>query len=64
MTHVGLDGLARIEDLWEGGLIGASVEIAFWRVSHTEVPTGRQARIDWLFGQWEKVDAWIDDRVA
>ncbi len=64
VTHVGLDGLARIEDLWEGGLIGASVEIAFWRVSHTEMPTGREARIDWLFGQWEKVDAWIDDRVA
>ncbi len=64
ITHVGLDGLARIEDLWEGGLIGASVEVAFWRVSGTEIPPGRDARIDWLMAQWEKVDAWIDERVA
>jgi hypothetical protein len=28
-------------------------------VPHSEIPTGREERIDWLFTWWETIDAWI-----
>jgi hypothetical protein len=31
----------------------------FWQVSPEEIPTGRDERIDWLFGWWERIDTWI-----
>jgi hypothetical protein len=28
-------------------------------VTREEIPAGREAQIDWLFGWWEQIDAWI-----
>ena len=64
VAHVGLDGLARVKDLWEGDLVGASVEVGFWRVPASEIPEDAAARVDFLFAQWERVDAWIDARLT
>ena len=30
------------------------------KVPRSEIPEGREARIDWLFGWWEEIDAWIE----
>ncbi len=62
MTHVGLDGLAEVKDLYSGGLVGITIQIEFWRVPHGEIPTDRSERIDWLFDQWQRIDDWIDER--
>lgn len=59
MAHVGLDGLAEVRDIWSGRIIGRTIRVAFWRVPFEEIPTDRSARVDWLFDQWERVDAWI-----
>lgn len=61
MAHVGFDGLAEVRDLLDGGLVGTTIRIAFWRVSHAEIPRDRAGRAAWLFDQWERVDAWIAD---
>jgi hypothetical protein len=29
-------------------------------VPHDEIPTGRDERIEWLFGWWERIDAWVE----
>jgi len=33
----------------------------WWRVPREEIPEGREARIDWLFGWWERIDTWVDE---
>jgi len=58
-AHVGLDGFAKIRNLWSGSLVGRTVRTRFWRISAADVPRSRPERVDWLFTHWEKVDAWI-----
>lgn len=59
MAHVGLDGLATVKHLLDGTVIGSRIRVRFWRIPREEIPEGREARIDWLFDQWERVDDWI-----
>jgi 1-acyl-sn-glycerol-3-phosphate acyltransferase len=59
MTHRGLDGFARVADIWRGAMVRTHVDIAFWRVSRTQIPEGRSERVEWLFGVWREIDAWI-----
>ena len=47
-AHVGLDGLSHVKRVWRGGLVGVIVRVAFWRIPAGEIPTGEEARIDWL----------------
>jgi 1-acyl-sn-glycerol-3-phosphate acyltransferase len=58
-AHVGLDGLSHVKRVWRGGLVGVTVRVAFWRIPAGEIPAGEEARIDWLFAQWRRVDDWV-----
>jgi hypothetical protein len=29
-------------------------------VSREDIPDDREGRIEWLFGWWEEIDAWIE----
>lgn len=59
MAHTGLEGVRRIPDLWSGALVGRTLRIAFWRLPGAAIPAGREARIDWIYDQWERLDAWL-----
>ena len=58
-AHVGLDGLSHVKRIWRGGLVKVAVKVAFWRIAAGEIPSGEEARIDWLFAQWRRVDDWV-----
>jgi 1-acyl-sn-glycerol-3-phosphate acyltransferase len=58
-AHVGLDGFAKIGDMWSGAIVGRTIRVRFWRTPAAEIPKDRNQRIDWLFDQWERVDAWV-----
>jgi 1-acyl-sn-glycerol-3-phosphate acyltransferase len=58
-AHEGLGGFAHIRDLWSGGLVGRTVSVKFWRVPAASIPSGRSARIEWLFDQWQMLDDWV-----
>ncbi len=58
-AHAGFEGAASLTDLWSGSLLGQKVRVRFWRVPRAEIPAGREARIAWLLGQWERVDAFL-----
>jgi len=30
-----------------------------WHVPAREIPAGTEARIEWLFGWWRTLDAWV-----
>ena len=55
-THVGLGGFARIGDIAGGGLVGTTLRARLWRVPRAAIPEGREARLEWLYREWEKVD--------
>jgi len=58
-AHEGLDGFAKISDLWGGGLVGRTITIELWRIPGDEIPPDRQGRLDWLYSTWQTVDDWI-----
>jgi hypothetical protein len=35
------------------------VRIRFWRIPRAQIPTTREALIDWLWQQWATLDAWV-----
>ena len=39
-----------------------TVELRLWHAAAAEVPAGRDERIDWLFGWWRTLDAWVGER--
>jgi 1-acyl-sn-glycerol-3-phosphate acyltransferase len=59
LAHVGFEGTADLNDIWNGKLIGRTIRLYFWRVSSAEIPRTAVGRIDWLDTQWERVDAWV-----
>jgi hypothetical protein len=61
MAHRGLDGLAKLSDLWRGGLTGARVEVSFWRISRSQIPQDKTEQAEWLYGLWAQIDAWVTE---
>ena len=59
-----IGGFARIGDVWSGALLGRTVRVCFWRIDAADIPRNRKARIDWLYSQWERIDAWIGAQKA
>jgi hypothetical protein len=51
----GLEGLARVSDMWTGGLVGSEVELSFLRVPRSLIPEDVEARTEWLFRLWAEV---------
>jgi len=63
-AHHGFEGLATVTAVLSGELVGKTVRLRFWRFPRTLVPTDRQARIEWLWTQWEALDAWVTEAAA
>lgn len=60
--HVGFDGFERISDIWAGELVGKTIAVTVWRCPAAEIPAGREERIEWLYGNWQRMDDWIGER--
>jgi 1-acyl-sn-glycerol-3-phosphate acyltransferase len=63
-AHVGLDGFAKVSDVWSGGLVGTTVRLRLWRFPAAEIPADRSGRIAWLYQRWHQVDDWIEAQRA
>lgn len=59
MAHRGLEGFARVADVWRGGMVRTLVQVRFWRIPAAEIPDGRSARTEWLFSIWQELDDWV-----
>ena len=56
--HVGVPvGLA---ELWRMLAGRPRIELRLWLVPREQIPARHEERIDWLFGWWRTLDAWID----
>jgi len=42
-AHVGFDGLSHVKRLWQGGMVGKKIKVAFWRISARDIPAVRRS---------------------
>lgn len=63
-AHVGLEGVRRLSDLFNGSMIGRRLRIKIWRVPAAAIPREPEALRGWLFEQWAAVDAWVGAALA
>jgi hypothetical protein len=59
VAHTGLDHLFTVSDVWRELPMDKVIVMRWWQVSRDEIPVGREARIDWLFAWWERIDEWV-----
>lgn len=59
LAHRGLEGFARVKDMWKGGIVGSRIDVIFRRIARAEIPEGRADRVAWLFETWRDIDAWV-----
>jgi 1-acyl-sn-glycerol-3-phosphate acyltransferase len=61
VAHTGLDHLLTVTDIWRELPMDKQLIMRWWRVPRSEIPDGREERIDWLFSRWEEIDRWVDE---
>lgn len=59
LAHRGLEGFARVQDMWKGGIVGSRIDVLFHRIARAEIPEGRTDRVQWLFETWREIDTWV-----
>jgi 1-acyl-sn-glycerol-3-phosphate acyltransferase len=59
VAHTGLDHVLTIGDIWRELPMDKVIVMRWWQVPREEIPAGRDAQIEWLFGWWERIDDWI-----
>jgi 1-acyl-sn-glycerol-3-phosphate acyltransferase len=58
-AHAGFDRVRDLRDFLNGSLVNKTVRVRFRRVAFADIPTSREARIDWLLDCWKEIDDWI-----
>jgi 1-acyl-sn-glycerol-3-phosphate acyltransferase len=59
VAHTGLDHMLTVGDVWRELPMDKVITMRWWQVPREEIPAQRSDRIEWLFGWWERIDAWI-----
>jgi 1-acyl-sn-glycerol-3-phosphate acyltransferase len=59
-AHTGFEGATSLAQIWNGALVNRVIRVHLRRISRNEIPTGRAARIAWILGEWQCVDAWVE----
>jgi 1-acyl-sn-glycerol-3-phosphate acyltransferase len=62
-VHTGFEGVRSLADVWNGALVGRRIRVRFERIAAAVVPAEREARVDWIFDQWSRLDAWLEANV-
>lgn len=62
VAHSVLEDLGSFGELWRRIPLDRVVTGRYWRIPAREVPREQDELIEWLYGWWETIDAWIEDR--
>lgn len=60
-AHTGLERSSTFKDSFNGSLVGTDVYIRFWGEPASALPDGDDARKEWLFEQWKKIDDYVEE---
>jgi 1-acyl-sn-glycerol-3-phosphate acyltransferase len=61
VAHTGLDHMVTVGEVWRELPMDKRIIMRWWQIPRSEIPAGREERIEWLFGWWERIDTWIDE---
>lgn len=61
VAHTGLDHVLTIRDVWHSLPMDKRLLMGWWRISREDIPSGREARVEWLYAWWRHIDEWVDD---
>jgi 1-acyl-sn-glycerol-3-phosphate acyltransferase len=61
VAHTGLDHLRTVADVWRELPMDKQLIMRWWQVPRAEIPEEREARIDWLYAWWERIDTWVEE---
>ncbi len=64
VAHTGVEHMTTVLDVWRELPMDREIEMRWWIVPAAEVPVDREARIDWLFAWWARIDDWVEERRA
>jgi 1-acyl-sn-glycerol-3-phosphate acyltransferase len=64
VAHTGVEHMTTVLDVWRELPMDQAIQMRWWIVPAAEVPADQEARIDWLFDWWGRIDRWIDERKA
>ncbi|WP_018653858.1 1-acyl-sn-glycerol-3-phosphate acyltransferase [Actinomadura flavalba] len=59
VAHSGLEEMISPADVWRELPLTTTVRAHWWRIPAESIPEGREAREDWLYAEWERLDAWL-----
>jgi 1-acyl-sn-glycerol-3-phosphate acyltransferase len=59
VAHTGLDHLDTVANIWRELPMDKQLLMGWWRVPRSEIPDGRELRIEWLFERWRQIDQWV-----
>jgi hypothetical protein len=62
VAHTVLEDIGSFPDLWSRIPFPGPIRSRYWRLPASEVPSGEQEQIDWLYAWWARIDQWIDER--
>jgi hypothetical protein len=49
-------------EAWRGLPDPKAIDVELWLVRADEIPEELDARIDWLFGWWRRLDGWVREK--
>jgi 1-acyl-sn-glycerol-3-phosphate acyltransferase len=61
VAHTGVDHLLTVADVWRELPMDKRITMQWWLVPAAEVPPTADARVEWLYGWWARIDTWIDE---
>ncbi|GAA1057354.1 hypothetical protein GCM10017608_15330 [Agromyces luteolus] len=64
VAHTGLDRIRTVGDVWRELPTDKTITMQIWNVRRADIPDDHDDRTDWLMGQWERIDGWIEARRA
>lgn len=64
VAHSGLDHLMTAADVWRALPMDTVVRMRWWHVRADDVPSEREAQVEWLYSWWARIDDWIGEQRA
>ena len=59
-AHVGLEATTKMWDFLNGSLVNRTILVKCWKIPFDKIPKTREARIEWLYENWSRIDQWIE----
>lgn len=59
VAHCVLEDIGSFKELWRRIPFDHPIAARYWRLKPSDVPSDQEELIEWLYGWWEQIDAWI-----